>query len=321
MKNKVLVIGGSGFVGTRLIEIINNSPVINLDKRPSMKFNEITSIGNIIEKSKIKKYFVNVDVVVLLAAEHRDDVSPKSLYYDVNVKGTENVLQIMDEFGIKKIIFTSSVAVYGLNKNNPNEESPLNPFNDYGKSKALAEKKLKNWYDSDPKNKSLFIVRPSVIFGESNRGNVHNLMKQISKNRFVMIGDGKNKKSMVYIGNIIHFLNQLINTKENGFFLYNYVDKPDYNMNDLVMKINQLLNRKSINIKIPYIIGLIIAYLFDIVSILTNKKLPFSSIRLKKFCATTVFDSKKMNSVFTPPYSMSDGLKNTIMEEFSKGKV
>ena len=104
----------------------------------------------------------NAKTVVLLAAEHRDDISPKSLYYDVNVEGTKNVLKKMEELGIKSIIFTSSVAVYGLNKNNPDENFPKDPFNHYGKRNCV-EKVLKDWLV--PINKSVTIIRPTVIFG------------------------------------------------------------------------------------------------------------------------------------------------------------
>ena len=108
----------------------------------------------------------------MLAAEHRDDVSPISLYYDVNVRGTKNVLDAMDKANVKNIIFTSSVAVYGLNKISPNENHSIDPFNHYGKSKWQAEIIIKNWYEKDPIGKSVTILRPTVIFGERNRGNV-----------------------------------------------------------------------------------------------------------------------------------------------------
>jgi len=77
----------------------------------------------------IDKYLLSeTAVVVLLAAEHRDDVSPISLYYDVNVQGAKNVLNAMDKNSIKSIVFTSSVAVYGLNKSNPDETHPADPY-------------------------------------------------------------------------------------------------------------------------------------------------------------------------------------------------
>ena len=104
----ISIIGGSGFIGSFLIKELKNSDLENLDKNQSPFFNEITSICDITKPNQItlsekSKY------VILLAAEHRDDVSPTSLYYDVNVQGTKNVLKKMDELGVKNLIFTSSV--------------------------------------------------------------------------------------------------------------------------------------------------------------------------------------------------------------------
>jgi len=135
---KTVIIGASGFIGTRLISTIQNDfDVMNLDKQQSLFFPKITTLGDIRETTDIDRAMQNTDYVVLLAAEHRDDVSPISLYYDVNVQGTKNVLASMDKAGVKNIIFTSSVAVYGLNKENPDEEYSVEPFNHYGKSKMV----------------------------------------------------------------------------------------------------------------------------------------------------------------------------------------
>lgn len=71
------------------------------------------------DKNTLINQLQGVDIVILLAAEHRDDVTPTSLYYDVNVQGMKNVLEAMEANNVKRIIFTSSVAVYGLDKDNP----------------------------------------------------------------------------------------------------------------------------------------------------------------------------------------------------------
>ena len=102
----------------------------------------------------------DVDMVVLLAAEHTDDVFPHSIYYDVNVEGTNNVIRVMTEKNCHKMIFASSVAVYGLNKHKSDEFSPTDPFNHYGKSKLEAELVLRRWFDNDQNGKSLIIIRP-----------------------------------------------------------------------------------------------------------------------------------------------------------------
>lgn len=115
---KITLIGASGFVGTRLIELLkqNNYFLQNVDKKQSRFHSEITVIADVLDKNNLVTLLDNTDVVILLAAEHRDDVTPTSLYYDVNVGGMRNTLEAMEANGVKRIIFTSSVAVYGLNK-------------------------------------------------------------------------------------------------------------------------------------------------------------------------------------------------------------
>jgi len=71
------------------------------------------------------------------------------------------------------------------------------------KSKWQAEEVLRKWYDKNPQERNLNILRPAVIFGERNRGNVYNLLKQISSGAFRMVGKGDNKKSMAYVGDIV----------------------------------------------------------------------------------------------------------------------
>ena len=116
---KITLIGGSGFVGTRLIDLLcpdGKYELQNIDKQPSHFFPDVTVTGDVRDREKLTELLKGTDVVVLLAAEHRDDVTPLSLYYDVNVGGMQNTLSAMEANGVKRIVFTSSVAVYGLNK-------------------------------------------------------------------------------------------------------------------------------------------------------------------------------------------------------------
>src|SRR5512133_860435 len=103
----IALIGASGFIGTRLIDLLGKENCCNIDKNPSEKYNDITTIQDIREKNLEHVLQNPIDTVVLLAAEHRDDVSPISLYYEVNVNGTSHVLDAMDKQGITNIIFIS----------------------------------------------------------------------------------------------------------------------------------------------------------------------------------------------------------------------
>ncbi|GHE53414.1 NAD-dependent epimerase/dehydratase family protein [Roseivirga thermotolerans] len=318
--SKTLILGGSGFVGSYLIKELGVNSLQNFDKNPSPFFNKHTIIGDIRNVEDLASLDSDFDTVVLLAAEHRDDVSPVSVYYDVNVQGTKNVLDFMDKCGIKRLIFTSSVAVYGLNKDNPAEDHPEDPFNHYGKSKWRAEQVIKKWYDDNPEGKSVTIIRPTVIFGERNRGNVYNLLKQIASGRFLMIGSGQNKKSMAYVGNVVSFIKQCLDTKASGYNVYNYVDKPDLNMTELVSLIEAKLNIDIPKQRIPYALGMLGGYFFDLMAFISSKKLSINSVRVKKFCATTQFDSSKVHSVFRAPFSLKQGLERTLEYEFTKQK-
>ena len=315
----ITIIGGSGFVGSFLIKELKNYKVGNFDKNPSPFFDNITVNGDIrnLDEIKIPKF---TETVVLLAAEHRDDVSPISLYYDVNVQGTKNVLKAMDDANVKSIIFTSSVAIYGLNKSNPDENHLEDPFNHYGKSKWQAEQVIKEWYEKNPEGKSITILRPTVIFGERNRGNVYNLLKQISSGKFLMIGKGNNKKSMAYVGNIVALIKSRIEKREEGYHVLNYADKPDFSMNELTQLIEKKMNIKIPKQRIPFWMGMLAGYGFDLISLLSRKKLSISSVRIKKFCATTQFNSSKVHDVFNAPYSLREGLDKTLECEFVNTK-
>ena len=312
----ITITGGSGFVGSKLISELEIKKCHNLDKNPSPFFNAITTIGDIRFPEQIQ-FDKQTKAVVLLAAEHRDDVSPTSLYYDVNVAGTKNVLNKMDELEVKHLIFTSSVAIYGLDKKNPDENHHEDPFNHYGKSKWEAEQVIKEWYDMDPVRKSITIIRPTVIFGEKNRGNVYNLLRQIASGKFLMIGKGQNRKSMAYVGNVVAFIKHRLELAEEGYHVFNYVDKPDLTMTSLLRVIEKSLNKKIPSIRIPIWLGFLGGYGFDFLAFITRKKLAVSSVRVKKFVATTQFDASKVHSSgFKAPYTLEEGLDRTLNYEF-----
>jgi GlcNAc-P-P-Und epimerase len=306
-----LLIGGAGFVGSRLKTVLIDSVILDKALTSGEGYVDITKRDTLIST------ITESDSVILLAAEHRDDVTPVSKYYETNVQGTQNVLDEMDRVGCKRLIFTSSVAVYGLNKVNPNENFPVDPFNHYGKSKWQAEQVIKAWYDKDPKGKSVTIIRPTVIFGEKNRGNVYNLLRQIASGKFLMIGKGQNKKSMAYVGNVVALIKHRLELAEEGYNVFNYIDKPDLSMTSLLGVIEKSLEIKIPSVRIPVWLGHLSGFCFDLLAFITRKKLAISSVRVKKFVATTQFDATKVHSSgFKAPYTLEEGLDRTLNYEF-----
>lgn len=318
---KILVLGGSGFVGTRLIEMLlaDGHDVINGDLVSGEKYPHLWKLCDVCDDKQLSEAMQERELVINLAAAHRDDVRPLSLYTRTNVTGAEHVTRMASKTGIKHIVFTSSVAVYGFPRIECVEDSPKFPFNEYGRTKLAAEKVYEDWQRSSPGN-ILTVVRPTVIFGEGNRGNVYNLFCQLASRRFIMVGNGKNKKSMAYVGNVAAFLKWNIENNRQPYSVFNYVDKPDFSMNELLDRFEKILRDGSRTpLRFPYWFGMMGGFGFDLLAAVTRRQLPISSIRIKKFCAQTVFNADKAHSCgFKPPYTLETALERVILFEFKK---
>ena len=315
---EIAIVGGSGFIGSRLSSLFVqdrlNFKIV--DKVISGSFPKHTALADIRSVVPLISAISENSILINLAAEHRDDVWPLNLYDDVNIQGASNLCLVATKKNIKTIIFTSSVAVYGFAKLGTNESGEINPFNDYGRTKWEAEQIYKAWQAEDPKNRTLVIIRPTVVFGERNRGNVFNLLKQIASGKFFMIGHGQNRKSMAYVENVAAFIEYSLSFKP-GIHIYNYIDKPDFTMNELVARVNKILGRsEKINFRLPYFVGLAVGKFFDCIAFVTRKKLAISLIRVKKFCANSVYESAIAETGFVAPVNLIDAIERTVKYEF-----
>ncbi|QKE29658.1 NAD(P)-dependent oxidoreductase [Arcobacter acticola] len=314
---KILITGGSGFIGTRLIDELKNEnhEIIIYDKVKSAKYPELTIVDDVRNREGLKKACEGIDIIYNLAAEHADNVTPLSLYAEVNIDGAKNIVEAAKANNINKIIFTSSVAIYGLNRGTPNEYMEAKPFNEYGRTKYEAEKIFLAWQKENEAN-NLQIVRPAVVFGEGNRGNVYNLINQIVSGKFAMIGDGLNKKSMGYVGNIAFFLSSLKNV-EKKLDIFNFAGNNDLSTKEILNIVKTELSIDKKFPTIPYSIGIVGGFVLDIISKITGKKFPVSVVRIQKFTAETTVSTKHLfESGFKEKYTLEEGLRNMIKYEF-----
>ena len=311
------IIGGLGFIGSSLArQLLRQQTKFSIgDVQISENFAARADLLDVRLRADLQSKLCG-SVVINLAAVHRDDVSDPKDYYSTNVEGARVLCEVCEKKGINKIVFTSSVAVYGFAPPGTSENGTIDPFSEYGRTKALAEDVYREWREKDPENRSLIIVRPTVVFGEGNRGNVYNLLNQINSGAFAMIGNGKNKKSMAYVENLAAFLVKCIKSEEK-YAVYNYVDTPDFTMNELVSFVRgKLRGKSSVGLRIPKFIGLIAGYTADVLAEL-GVKLSISSIRVKKFCASSEFSSAKGElDGFEAPFTLQEGLDRTLEAEF-----
>ncbi len=320
-KLRVVIFGGSGFIGTRLARRLLDAGVeVRIaDVDPNTPLADRFVRADVRRLDDVVRACQRMDVIYNLAAEHDDDVSPVQKYYDTNVGGARNVCQAAEQLGIRRIIFTSTVAVYGLPDHEVDETGEPAPFNDYGRSKLQAEHVCGEWV-RQADDRCLVTVRPTVIFGEGNRRNFHVLLTQIAAGRFVMVGHGRNKKSIGYVENCAAFL-QFALRYESGEHTFNYVDKPDFDMNTLVPLLRSMLGKTpQPRIRLPYWLAYSLGIIFDAAAWLTRRKLPVSAVRVKKFCGSTQFSAQKaLDTGFVPPVTIQQGLEETIEAEFLGG--
>lgn len=315
------VVGGSGFIGTRLVGLLRESgqQVRIIDKTRSATYPELTVLADVCEKERLADSLRGCHNVYHLAAEHQDDIKPVSRYYDVNYQGTRNLVEVSENLRISALIFTSTVAVYGLGQGVSSEVSALRPFNDYGKSKLQAEEALEDWARRAP-DRRLVIVRLTATFGPGNRGNLYRLIKEIHDRHFVIVGSGQNRKSIAYVGNVAAFL-CFCRTLPSGTTVLNYADKPDLTTAELVETVRRALGRPGTGPRVPKIVGFAGGLALALMRERDLRAVPVMLNRIGKFSANTVVETAKVNAMgFRPLVSLPCALAETVAAEFGTGK-
>jgi nucleoside-diphosphate-sugar epimerase len=312
------VIGGSGFIGSALVRALRHArPAVRvIDSAPSRAYPDAWIEADVRDRDALHQACRGCDVLYNLAAEHRDDVRPLELYRQVNVGGAQHTCDIAEQLGIERLIFTSTVAVYGMQEGEADETAATRPFNEYGRTKLEAEQVFRAWAERGA-GRSLTIVRPTVVFGPDNRGNVYTLLEQIARGRAVVVGDGRNRKSMAYVGNVAGVLVHAL-TFGPGVHVFNYADKPDLDMNELTELARAALGQhRARTLRIPYVVGVGAGIISDLAARLTGRSFPVSAIRVRKYRANTQFaNARVLATGFVPPHDLRDALVATIRHEF-----
>lgn len=289
---KYILIGGSGFIGQHFFKILGKKIVLNLDIDSgvnNIKYQNC-NILNYSELDSINLSKWSELTLIHLAAVHFDF---QTNFYETNVIGTANVLKfISNNYNIKKYVFFSSVSTYGDSELGKNENSLQTPNNDYGKSKLEAEKLIKDWQCFNQSIQTI-IIRPAVVFGEFNFGNVFNLIQQVRSKKFAVIGSGQNIKSIAYAGNIVDSVLFCLEYISEPLFIYNYCDYPQKNISEQSYLISNLLGYKK-PLKVPFWITKFITIPIDILEKLIKIDLKINSMRVKKFTTPTHFTADKI---------------------------
>ena len=232
---KLLVTGSNGFIGSYFIE--NYSSIYDVT---TFSFRNATFESLHVE---------DIGVVVHLSAlVHQMGGASKDEYQRVNVTQTINLAKKAKASGVKQFVFMSTVKVYGEESDSVYDEtSTCKPQDDYGKSKLKAEQELRKLEDDDFK---VSIIRTPIVYGYGVKANIKNLINLVKKVPILPLGAINNKRSMVYVGNLCHLIDVIIQKEKRGLFLAS--DDKAVSTTKLIELIAQNLDKKIYLIQVPF---------------------------------------------------------------------
>ena len=286
----LFITGHTGFVGRKLVADFRNQYDLSLYKKGS-------------------DFIITQDVVIHLAAKSQDlkKCDTIEFYYEVNVNLTK---KIFDAFLKSKastfIMFSSVKAVADRVDGVLTEDTIPKPFTNYGKSKLEAEKYILS--KDLGEGKKLFILRPCLIHGPGNKGNLSLLYNIIAKGIPWPFGLFLNKRSYTGIDNLLFVVRELVNRNDINSGIYNVADVESISTNDLFLKIS-----KSIGMK-PKIWDVPKSLIYFLAKIGDTLHLPINSERLQKLTESYEVDSSKIIKAIGKkfPYSAVDGFEKTL---------
>jgi len=283
---KLLITGSNGFIG-------NYFKSHYQDKYNIKTFSFINDDIGTLECN-------NIDIVFHLSAlVHQMGGASVEEYEKVNVIQTVNLAKKAKSSGVKHFVFMSTVKVYGEETTNAYTENTVcNPEDEYGKSKLKAERLL-----LELKNDSFIvsIIRTPIVYGYGVKANVKNLVSLIDKVPLLPFAGIDNKRSMVYIGNLCHIVNEVVIQNQLGIFLAS--DNEPLNTTRLIELIAKNLDKKVYLVKIPFFESLL-----KLLKPSFHKRL-YESLEIDN--SITREQLKLVN-----PYNVEDGIKLMIKGEF-----
>ncbi len=300
MTPKVVILGSSGFIGQNLITKIDEA------------------VGVSIRSNCWDRQLSSASVLINLVGKAHDHKgrSNDSEYYYVNVDLVKNIFNVFVNSSVELFIHVSSLAaVEELESTKAlNEDDSCNPISPYGKSK----REIETWLLSQelPNNKKLIIIRPPMVHGLGDKGNLGLLYKFIAKGIPYPLSNFDNRRSFISIDNFIFFINQIIkNHCKLVSGIYHVSDDEEISTKEVIQIMKYVTNKKIPNLALPKFFVKAVARVGDIVPILLN------STRLKKMTGSlTISNSKIKNALGIKklPLTAKEGLIKTV-ETFKSG--
>ncbi|MCD7905644.1 MAG: NAD(P)-dependent oxidoreductase [Clostridiales bacterium] len=320
-----LLFGGSGFIGTHLIHLLNAECVRTGDKIYDLDIvmpGEEGVVAGIVEKNDGVEYIrLDVrkpidfdftptanDIIFNLAAVHRTPGHVDEEYFETNIRGAENVTAFAERYGIKKMLFTSSIAPYAASEEEKYEATLPTPNSPYGISKLVAEKIHEKWAVKD-NARELTIARPGIVYGKGEHGNMTRLYSGQRGHYFVYTGRKDTIKACVYVKELcLFFKHRMIDNSYPGIDLYNCTFEPAYTIQQICETMQKATGLKR---SIPLIPGKLLMMAAYILGPIGGKKVGIHPARVKKLMISTNICGKKLvDSGYKFHYTLEESFRD-----------
>ncbi len=323
---KVCITGGSGFIGSYFYDSLaregHGMRILDLHA-PTWDASAAHFVeGDIRNETAMLEAAAGCDALIHLAAAHHDFGIDYETYFSVNVDGARTICAAADRIGLRRIVFYSTVAVYGDAPTPHDENTTPSPESPYGKSKLEGERVFEEWTGKGGGRRCL-VIRPTVTFGPRNFANMYSLIRQIHSGRFMRVGPGVNIKSLSYIENIVDATLYLWSrTDLPAYDVYNYIDKPDLTSRAISEQVYEALDRRMPRLAVPMAAARLAVLPFDLIIALTGKNISISGARVKKLFSTqTKFESDKiLDAGYTPKVTLREGINRMVRWYLESGK-
>jgi len=308
--NSILITGATGFLGNHLLPTLqqqNFSIKITTRQLLSPISHNIPSIqiNNIDQTTDWSEALKEVDCVIHLAARAHilkdESIDPKLQFYQTNTAATANLVKQAIAQGVKHFIFMSSVGAMATTSEQVlTEASPCKPDTPYGKSKLQAEQAIKELCENT--SMSWTIIRPPLIYGPRNPGNMQRLLKLVQTGLPLPLGAINNQRSFLYVGNLVDTITTCIfhpNAKNQTFLIS---DGKDLSTPTLIQKLGKAMGKSPTLIPIP-------SQLLHLVAKPLGKE-----DTITRLTGSLAIDSNKIRTTLNwqPPFSVEQGLQNTV---------
>lgn len=315
----VLVTGATGFIGSYLCKKLSEigfrvkGTYRNIKKINSISNIDWIEVSDVGPKTDWSEALNGVDYVIHLASvAHRarkEQVADYEEFMRINAYGTLNLVEQCKKYSqIKRFIYLSSVsAVCSYSREPINENKVPKPDTYYGLSKLKAETFIKRTLQDNP---DYCILRPPLVYGRSNPGNMARLIKLVKKGIPLPFGQLNNKRSFVFVGNLVDIITKIIDHPLASNRTYFVSDGIDLSTKELIYCLSLCMKKKVLIFPFPTLVLRILGKIGD--AMFLFKDSPIGSYSIERLVGSLIIDSNLIRKELSwvPPYTVVEGLNS-----------